>query len=811
MAKELPKHYNPKEAEPKWAEWWEQEKIYAFDPKSKAPIYSIDTPPPTVSGKMHIGHAFSYSQMDFIARYKRMRGFNLFYPFGTDDNGLPTERLVEKMKNVRSVDMSRKDFVKLCLDTLEKELRPKYIQDWKNIGTSADFDVYYTTIDDHCRKISQRSFIELYKMDREYRKRAPFMWCPECRTAISQVELKDEERESNFVYIKFDTSIGKPITFATTRPELLPACVAVHVNPDDKRYKEFIGAKAKIPFSDREVEIYANKEADPEFGTGVVYHCTFGDMDDIAWIKEMDIKPIEVMNTDGTLNEKAGQFKGMSMKEARKAVVEALQAEGRVTKIEPIKHVVNTHEKCGTDIEIRMTEQWFIRYLDLKDDFIAAGNQINWRPAFMKSRFDNWIEGLKWDWCISRQRLFGVPIPVWYCKKCNEVMLPDVKDLPVDPLKDTPGKACKCGCKEFVGEKDVLDTWATSSLTPRLAAELFPDLVDKIYPMNLRPQAHDIITFWLFNTVVKSMLHDRSTPWKDIMISGWALDSHGKKMSKSKGNVVEPQAMIEKYSADALRFWAAGSSLGEDLPFQEKDLATGQKFATKLVNASKFVIMQLKGYKPGKTPVKLRAVDKWILSRLNTVIQFSTENFDKYEYSKAKLECEKFFWHEFCDYYLEIVKDRLYAPEKYAKGEKEAAQYTLYTVASNVLKLFAPIMPYVTEEIYQMYFKKFEKAKSIHIAKWPEAGKTDEKAENIGETLKQLVSAVRQYKQEKGMSLGKEVKTICIDTKDAELKKVIPSFKLDLQGASRAGKLELKKSKGDLVKCELPVEMYVEL
>ncbi|MFH1424767.1 MAG: valine--tRNA ligase [archaeon] len=787
------KHYNAKEAEKKWRDTWDKDKTYAFDPKSNAPIYSIDTPPPTVSGKMHIGHAFSYSQMDFVARYKRMRGYNLFYPFGTDDNGLPTERLIEKMKKVKSTRMERADFVKLCLETLEKELRPQYIEDWKRIGTSADFNVTYTTINEHCQKIAQKSFLDLHKINRVYRKRSPFMWCPECQTAIAQVEMKDEERESKFVYFKMDTTEGKPITIATTRPELLPACVAVFVHPNDKRYKEFVGKKAILPLGfDREVEIYANKDADPEFGTGAVYHCTFGDMDDVQWVEDFGITPIEILNKDGTLNEKAGQYKGLKMKEARDAITQDLEKDGRLEKAEPMKHVVNTHDKCGTDLEILMTEQWFIRYMDLKADFLGAGGEMNWFPAYMKHRYDNWIDGLKWDWCISRQRHFGVPLPVWYCKKCGESIIADESQLPVDPLKDKPKQKCKCGSSDFEPEKDVFDTWMTSSHTPQIAAGLYPELFDKLFPMSLRPQAHDIITFWLFNTVVKSKLYYNKPPWKDIMISGWALDPKGKKMSKSKGNVVEPQATIEKYSADALRFWAAGSTLGEDMPFQEKDLQTGMKFATKLFNASKFVQMHLEGYKPTGEE-KLRVVDKWILAKLNDIVQESTDFFEKYEYSKTKMNVENFFWHILCDNYLEIVKDRLYNPDKYPEG-KEGAQYTLYHVLLSCLKMMAPIMPFITEEIFSWSYAKREKEKSIHTSKWPEVKEEwiDAEAKEAGELLLQVVAGVRQAKQEKSISLGAEVKTVTIEGN----KKLLGLLELDIKGTARAEEVVIKEGEG---------------
>ncbi|MBI2108107.1 valine--tRNA ligase [Candidatus Woesearchaeota archaeon] len=757
---ELPQKYDSKVSEPKWQKFWEEEGIYKFDPKSKAEIYSIDTPPPTVSGSMHLGHSFSYSQQDFIARFQRMLGKNVFYPFGTDDNGLATERLIEKMKNVKGQFMKRKEFVKLCLDTL-KDIRPDFVQDWKSIGLSADFNIFYTTINEHCQRISQKSFLDLYKAGRIYRKRSPFMWCPECQTAIAQVELKDKEKDSQLVYMKFDTSIGEQVVIATTRPELLPACVAIHVHPDDKRHRKFIGAMAKIPFSDRQVKIMANKDVAMDFGSGVVYHCTFGDMDDVKWIEEFSIEPIEIMNKNGTLNEKAGRFKDLHVKKARAAVINALEEEGRIEKKDPIRHVANVHERCETEIEILMTDQWFIRYLDLKEEFIALGKKMKWHPEHMRVRYENWINGLKWDWCISRQRHFGIPIPVWYCNGCSQAVPAEEKELPVDPIEDKPHKVCKCGSKDFVGEKDVLDTWATSSLTPQIAISLFKDktLQKKLFPMSLRPQAHDIITFWLFNTTVKSYFHEKSVPWHSIMISGWALDPHGKKMSKSKGNVIHPQEMIKKYSADCLRFWAAGSRLGDDLPFMEKDLVTGQKFVTKLWNASRFALMHLEGYRFSK-PKELHVIDRWILSRLSRLVKGSTESFMDYEYSRTKLETEVFFWHTFCDNYLEIVKDRIYNKEKWDNAERESAQYTLYTLLLHILKLMAPIMPYVTEEIYQHYFRQHEKPKSIHLSGWPRLDMIDGHAEKIGDFAVAVVEHARKAKSQKSLSLKAPLKSI---------------------------------------------------
>ncbi|WP_456475278.1 valine--tRNA ligase [Candidatus Pyrohabitans sp.] len=761
----LPRNYNPKEIEPKWQQKWEELGVYRFDVKSDKPIYSIDTPPPTVSGQMHLGHAFSYSQMDFIARFRRMQGYNLFYPFGTDDNGLPTERLVEKLNNVKARDMKRDDFVNLCLTTLEK-IRPEFVADWKRIGISVDWTLNYSTIDEHCRRISQRSFIELYRMGREYRKRTPFIWCPNCETAIAQVELEDREVESSFNDIIFRLEDGGEVVIGTTRPELLPACVAIFAHPEDNRYKELFGKRAQVPLFGQLVEIRPDPRVDPEKGTGIVMCCTFGDMQDIEWYMEHNL-PLKVAITkDGRMTRLAGKYKGLSVKEARERIIEELRNEGLLVRSRKITHVVNVHERCGTEIEILNTKQWFIRYLDMKEALRDAGRRIRWHPEHMRSRYENWIAGLRWDWCISRQRYFGVPFPVWYCKACGEIILAREEDLPVDPLIDPPPAPCpSCGSEEYVPERDVLDTWATSSLTPILAAELVEDekVRSKLYPMSLRPQAHDIITFWLFNTVVKGLLHRGEIPWYNAMISGWALDPQGKKMSKSKGNVIEPQYVLQKYSADALRLWAAESKLGEDLPFKEKDLVTAQRFLNKLWNASRFTLAHLQDYH-GERPDKLNLIDAWILSKAHRLVEKCTSYFEEYRYSKAKKAVVNFFLSQFCDNYLEMVKARLYNPEKYGEAARRSAQYALYKVLLLALKLLAPFAPHITEEIYQSYYASREPQRSIHVDTWPKPRRDliHPALEKEASYVVTLVAAVRRFKAERGMALNAPLKALTI-------------------------------------------------
>ena len=776
MALITTKRYD-KSSEKKWQKFWREREIFRFDPNSEKPIFSIDTPPPTVSGFMHMGHAFSYSHIDFIARFKRMKGYNVFFPFGFDDNGLATERFIEKKCKIRAKDLTRQEFINLCLkETVEVE--KELTRCWASLGISVDWNIFYRTIEDRCRRISQKSFIDIYKQGRAYQKEAPTIWCPTCETAIAQAELKDEERDALFVEINFILENGEKINIATTRPELLPACVAVFVHPDDERYKKLVGTKAKVPLFDFYVPIIADERADPEKGTGIVMCCTFGDQTDMEWWKAYNL-PLKIAITqDGKMNELAGKYKGMSVKDARMQIIQDLKNAGLFVSEKRIKHSVNTHERCGTEIEFLVTKQWFIKYLDLKQKFLDEANKINWYPSFMKARYDNWVQNLQWDWCISRQRYFGVPFPIWYCKKCGEVIIADEKDLPVDPLQDRPKHPCpKCGSTEFEPEKDVLDTWATSSLTPMIVGKWIddPDFFKKIYPMSLRPQAHDIITFWAFTTIVKGLLHTGQVPWKDIMISGHALDEHGKKMSKSKGNVVDPMETIKKFSADCLRLWAASSKLGEDLPFQEKELVSGQRFLTKLWNASRFVINNLESYEKTDIPHEnLRQIDKWILSKMNTMITQVTKHFETYNYCHAKQKLITFFWHDFCDDYLEIVKDRLYNPEKYDSKSVESAKYTLYNILLNTLKMLAPIIPHITEEIYQLYFKKYEGHESIHISPWPEPD--DElisiEFEEMGDLLSDIISSVRKYKTENNMAMNAELSKLTINAKKAEEEKL---------------------------------------
>ncbi len=789
---ELPQNYNPKASEPKWESYWKEKKVFEFDSGKKGELFTIDTPPPTVSGNMHIGHAFSYSQQDFVARYKRMKGFNVYYPFGTDDNGLPTERLVEKLKGVKSTRMERPEFVELCRKTI-KEIKPDFIFDWVRIGCSCDFSKPYSTIDAHCVRTSQKSFVDLYKKNLLYRRAAPSIWCVNCQTAIAQAELEDKDLPSSFSDVTFKIKNGDNITIATTRPELLPACVCVFVHPDDKRYRKLVGKNAIVPLFNQEVEIFADASADPEKGSGILMICSYGDRFDVDAINRKKLEPRICITKDGKMNDYAKHFAGLSIKDARKAILEELEAKGLLTAKKQISHVVNVHDKCGTEIEFLAAEQWFIKVMDNKEKFLEAGNKIKWHPETMKPRYDHWVENLNWDWCISRQRHFGVPFPVWYSKKDGSIIVADESQLPVDPLVDVP-KGYKRG--DVIAEKDVLDTWMTSSVSPQIILNWAEDKgynldFRKMYPMSLRPQAHDIIRTWAFYTIVKGIYHNNDVPWKEILISGNVSDPKGEKMSKSKGNVVYPRAVIDKYSADALRFWAAGSKLGEDLAYLEKDLVTGQKFVNKLWNASKFSLMHMEDYKHPKKHPKLESFDAWMMSKLQRIIKSATESFDGYEYSKSKHETDKFFWQVFCDNYLEICKDRLYNPGVRGKEGKYSAQYTLYLSLLSIIKLMAPITPHITEEIYQLYFSKIDGAISVHVSSWPEYDQSlvDDNSESMGDKLIDVIAKVRKYKSESQASLKEPIKVLTLDLDEDDVK----PFLEDLKAATKAETVKFGK------------------
>lgn len=788
----ISKHYDPKITEAKWRKFWEQKKIYKFNPKKAGKIYSIDTPPPTVSGKMHIGHAYSYTHFDFVSRYHRMKGENLFFPFGTDDNGLPTEKLVEKLNNVRSNRMERRKFINLCNKTLKK-IRPGFIQDWQNVGMSCDFSKIYSTIDDNCRKISQKMFLDLLKKKKVFRQEAPVIWCPNCQTAIAQAELEDQEQKTFFNDLKFELENGKFLIIATTRPELLSSCVAVFVHPNDKRYKKLIGKKAKVPIFNNWVEIKSDKNVEMEKGTGAVMCCTFGDKADVEWFKKYRLPLAMSIDKAGKMTSKAQNYAELSAQEARKKIIEDLKNKKLLVGQKEISHSVNIHERCKTNVEILNSTQWYISVLDKKKDFLNLGKKIDWHPVFMRSRYENWVKNLSWDWAISRQRYFGIPFPIWYCAKCREIKTADEKKLPVDPISDKPKGNCKkCGHGKFVPEKDVMDTWATSSLSPQLALQLFysESQAEKSIPMSLRPQAHDIISTWLFYTVVRSHYHFKELPWKNTMISGHVLDRRGQKMSKSLGNVVAPQEILEKYGADALRFWTAGRSLGQDINYSEEDIRAGSKLLTKLWNVNRFVCLNC--VDKVKKPKKLYPTDQWILAEAQNLLAEATKNLEKYEFGLSRIAIEKFFWTKLTDNYVELIKGRLYGEDKEAK---QSAQFTIIHLLDLINHLLAPYLPFVTEEVYQAFFKgKYYKDVSIHVRPWPKIVETHRNASLLktGVALLKIIEEIRRYKAGAGMRLVDPIVSVDIIGNEKTIKPLKP-FAEDLQNVGKIEKINWKK------------------
>lgn len=727
-----------------WMDFWKKKQIYKFDEQSSKPIYSVDIPPPYVSAEhLHIGHIMSYSQAEFVVRFKRMQGFNVFYPMGFDDNGLPTERFVEKKYNVDKSKINRNNFIKLCL----KETKigsQNYENLWTNLGISVDWTKTYSTIDSLCQKVSQWSFIELYKKGKVYRKEEPVLWCPFCQTALAQADLEDQVIETRLNYINFSIN-DKKYTIATTRPELIPACVGIFANPKDQRYQHLKGKEITVPLFNYKVSVYFSESVDPEFGTGLMMVCTWGDFEDIKKFKEFDLPTRESMDKKGKITEQGGKYKGLDVDTARKRIIQDLKKEGLLIKQEKIKHALNTHERCGTTVEFVLAKQWFIKVLNIKKELLKKGEKLNWYPQYMKNRYDSWVKGLKWDWCISRQRYYGVPFPVWYCQDCNEVITAKRESLPIDPAeKKPPVLNCpKCGSTKFAPEKDVMDTWATSSCTPFIIPELVKDLKlkNKIFPNSLRPQAFEIIRTWLFYSIVKSHYHFNKLPFKNIMISGHGLDEKGKKISKRLGNYVSPSKLLKEYGADAIRYWATGATLGSNHRFNLKEVEKGKYLVNKIWNASRFCAVHISEFQPKpESDYRLEPEDRWILHKLNQTIKAATGFFEKYEYAKARNALDKLFWATFCDYYLEIVKHRT---------DEEATKYILYSCLLNILKLYAPILPFITEEIYQQLFRKNKKKTSVHQTTWPKANKNWELGQKDLKEAEYFIREIDEIKKEK--------------------------------------------------------------
>lgn len=840
--KPLPKNYDHKEREKHWQEQWAKSDVYAFrDDKPRSETFVIDTPPPTVSGVLHMGHIFSYTQADFVARYQRMSGKDVFYPMGFDDNGLPTERLVEKIKGKKAAQYeSREAFVKDCREVV-KDAEEEFRKLFKSAALSVDWKQEYQTISDDVQKLSQASFLDMLKKGEAYRKLQPMLWDPVDQTAIAQAEIVDKEMASHFNDIAFGIEgSDEKIVIGTTRPELIGACVAVFYHPDDTRYQHLKGKTAVTPLFGVKVPILADDAVKLDKGTGLVMCCTFGDETDIMWWEKHKLPTRVILNNygkitfpdaDGLLLSPPGhngimnalQGKALEVAEkiqgkkisnsdtkhpgAREIIIEELKAAGLLVKQEPITHAVKCAERSGAPLEILPTYQWFVKVLDKKAVLNAKVKECQWHPEYMRVRAEQWIDGLNWDWCISRQRFFGVPFPVWYEMNIHpmddkplKIVYASKEQLPVDPLVVSPAGYQKIPDSEtenygfrvsgnFHGkvhinpegkivalfpDKDVMDTWATSSLTPFISANnpnirhsgesrnpefcLDPGLRRDLIPADIRPQAHEIIRTWAFYTIVKAHLHADTIPWKNLMISGWCLAADKTKMSKSKGNVVTPVDLIEEKGTDAVRYWASTSRLGADTAFSEDLLKIGKKLVTKLWNASNFAALNLDKLSgaPSTAAKDTQAgyisepLDLWILSRLHQCIKKATTEFERFEYCDARVAIEDFFWNDFCDNYLELVKARAYGE---SGGNQQSALYAIYHCLNGILRLFAPFVPHITEELYSHIF---DGRGSIHQrGTWPrsEDYPYDAEAELSGMAAVDVLNVIRKAKSEAGVSI----------------------------------------------------------
>ncbi len=793
----MDKRYDHHLSEQQTREKWEAEQTYKKE-HHQGPLWSIDTPPPTVSGALHIGHIFSYTQTDIIARYKRMNGFSVFYPFGFDDNGLPTERYVEKKCKVNAHELGRSKFIELCLEET-KEAEEQFKNLWQRMGLSVDWDACYSTISPQTRKISQASFIELVNKGYIYRRYEPALYCTTCRTSVAQAELDDSSIPSMFNDIIFKDENGNDLIIGTTRPELLPSCVAVFFHPTDQRYQHLNGKKAIVPLFHFEVPLLPDENVDINKGTGLVMCCTFGDKTDIMWYKKHKLPYKQSIGFDGKFVEKTDQLSGLKVPQAREKVLELLQQKNLLLKQKPIEHHVSVHERCKKEIEFVMLPQWFLNILEHKKELLAKADQINWYPSFMKSRYINWVENLNWDWCLSRQRSFGIPFPVWHVEGTDQFLLPPMESLPVDPQEqEYPGQIpAEFKNRKLIPDTDVMDTWNTSSLTPYLCYQQYtkkddfsfddPGLV-QFLPMNMRPQAHDIIRTWAFYTIIKVWMHNNNIPWDNIVISGHVLADSKEKLSKSKEQKsLSPEHLLSQYPADVIRYWTASGNLGHDVAFSDNQLKIGIRLTTKLWNAFRFINEHVNANNSTETPEKLGLINQWLLHELSETFNTYQSYFEKNEFGLALGTIEQFFWSTFCDNYLELIKDQLFNPDGYDHDELFATRWTLHHAGLRILQLFAPYMPFITETIYST-FSESKKTDSIHKTKFANMQKFYAFAEqkDLMKYVLNIIGQVRKIKTEHQLSLRTDLATMSIYLPQSELLDALKKQEQLLKGTTRA-------------------------
>jgi valyl-tRNA synthetase len=796
--KRLSKRPDVQEIEKRWQVGWEEMGVYRFDRSDlKRSTFVIDTPPPYPSGEFHAGLILNWTYFDIVARYERMKGFNVLFPQGWDCHGLPVEVEVEKTHGIKKTDLPPDKFRKLC-----EELVDKYIgvmkEATRRLGYSIDWTTEYKTMDpDYWRK-TQLSFVLLYRKGFIYRGTYPVNWCPRCETAIADAEVQYETREAQLNFIRFTLEKGKSLEIATTRPELIPACVAAAVNPHDNRYLKYVGSRIRVPITRRPVEVITDDLVDPDFGTGVVMICTYGDKADVRSVGKHKLPVIMCIDEKGRMTRNAGKYAGMTTEEARKAIVADLEKEGELGKIETKSQDVSICWRCKTPIEILERKQWFMKTRILTNDVEKNALEIKWYPDFMKYRLIDWAKSLEWDWVISRQRVFATPIPLWYCKKCGEIIIAQPDWVPIDPRLTDPkiDKCPSCGSKEFTPEKDVLDTWFDSSITCAVHAG-WPDREDwhRFFPADMHPSGVDIIRTWAYYLMVRHLALFGEKPYRSCLINGMVLGSDGREMHKSLGNYVASEEVLSKYGADATRQWAAGGgATGSDIPLRWPDVEYGWRFLIKLWNASSFVSSVLADYVPKQEArCLLQPLDRWILSKVEKLTEKVTEALETRQFNIGLDETRNFAWHLFCDCYIEAVKDRLYNPERYGEDKRRAAQYTLYTVLYRILQLLAPFAPHIAEELYQCLFAGERGHKSIHLSTWPKPDKKmmDDVAERQGDLVMALIADVRREKSERRLPLNTRIKKLSVFAGDAGTGELILKSADDVSGTLKVDSLEV--------------------
>ena len=779
------------EIERRWRQRWDDLGLHEFREETGATVFSVDTPPPYVSAAhLHVGHAMSYAQPDFIARYRRMRGDSVFYPIGFDDNGLPTERFVERKYGINNRSTTRSEFRRLCLDETE-QVAQVYEELWRALGLSVDWQTRYSTIDEHCRRTAQLAFVRLLKAGRIYRAGDPVFWDPVMGTALAQADLETVERDAWLHDIAFTGANRKPLVISTTRPELLPACVALYCNAEDDRYRALIGSDAEVPLVGRNVPVLADAEVDPAFGTGLMMVCTFGDAEDVRRWRDDRLELRTILDECGRLTGDAGRYAGMAVDDARAAILSDLEASGAQTGRRRIRQRVAVSERSGATVEFLIRPQWFLRLLDLKEDLLRRANELEWHPSWMRQRLVEWIENLRYDWNLSRQRYYGVPIPVWLCERCGNVLAAHADELPVDPLEQPPVERCSCG-GTFQGDPDVLDTWMTSSLTPQILTNWAgsPDRPSRFdrWPMEVRVQAHDIIRTWLFYTIVQAHLHQDALPWRRVIVSGWGLNEQGKRISKrdldpnnpERFRSFDPYSVLTTHGADALRHWAARSSLGQDVRYSERDVKAGRKVVIKLWNIARFCEPHLAH---GDGSADASAEDRWILHRMTEATRTATTALDGFDYAAARQAADDLLW-DFADDWLELAKHRIRFPQRHGSEAIRGAHLTMTVVLRRLLALYAPFLPFVTDEIYGTLYGKAEGTESIHLTRWPQTPEDVQQVESVEPVLAVLRTA-RSIRTERRISQSQEVETLVVNCTET-LKPMIRSLEMSLLAASRA-------------------------